>query len=103
MLLKSSYNTGTYLIQEEKPQLPIDKNTCNHTLEIFSGDVIQFGQGNCYYTGYNKTNFHNIMIYEYIWKYYIVPSLDVYEGPRSDSNNNDNGRRDQTCVNKCIR
>ena len=44
-----------------------------------------------------------IIIYEYVREYYIFPSLDVYEGPRSDSNNNDNGRRDQTCVNKCIR
>ena len=41
---------GTYLTQEGKPLLPIDKNTNNHTLEIFSGDVIQFGQGNnCFY------------------------------------------------------
>ena len=44
-----------------------------------------------------------IIINEYVREYYIFPSLDVYEGPRSDSNNNDNGRRDQTCVNKCIR
>ena len=28
---------------------------------------------------------------------------DVYEGPRSDSNNNDDERRDQQNVNKCIR
>ena len=61
------------MIQDEKPQLPIDKNTCNHTLEIFSGDVIQFGQGNWYYTTYNKKNFHDtsfmlIRIYEYIEK-----------------------------------
>ena len=101
MLLRFSNDTGTYLIQDGKPQLPIDKSTCNHTLEIFSGDVIQFGQGNLYYTTYSKNNL--IMIYEYVTKYYIFPSLDVYEGPRSDSNNNDNGRRDQTCVNKCIR
>ena len=93
------------MIQDEKPQLPIDKNTCNHTLEIFSGDVIQFGQGNCYYTSYNKSNFHNIRLWfmNIFENIIFFPSLDVYEGPRSDSNNNDNGRRDQTCVNKCIR
>ena len=59
LLLKFSNNTGTYLIQDGKPQLPIDKSTCNHTLEIFSGDVIQFGQGNLYYTIYSKNNFHD--------------------------------------------
>ena len=37
--------TGTYLIQEGKSPMAIDKNTTNHTLEIFSGDVLQFGQG----------------------------------------------------------
>ena len=33
---------------------------------------------------------------------YFIES-DVYEGPRSDSNNNDDERRDQQNVNKCIR
>ena len=36
---------GTYLVREGKSAMPIDKNTTNHTLEIFSGDVLQFGQG----------------------------------------------------------
>ena len=36
---------GTYLIQEGKTTMPINKETNNSTIEIFSGDVIQFGQG----------------------------------------------------------
>ena len=36
---------GTYLIQEGKTAMPINKETNNSTIEIFSGDVIQFGQG----------------------------------------------------------
>ena len=36
---------GTYLIQEGKTPMPINKETNNSTIEIFSGDVIQFGQG----------------------------------------------------------
>ena len=36
---------GTYLVQQRKQPMAIDKNTTNYTLEIFSGDVLQFGQG----------------------------------------------------------
>ena len=40
---------GTYLIQQGKEApTPIDKSMANRTLEIFSGDVLQFGQGNTY-------------------------------------------------------
>ena len=37
--------TGTYLIQGGKSPMPIDKETNNSVIEIFSGDVIKFGQG----------------------------------------------------------
>ena len=36
---------GTYLIQDGKSPMPIDKETNNSVIEIFSGDVIKFGQG----------------------------------------------------------
>ena len=40
---------GTYLIRQGKEApTPVDKSMANRTLEIFSGDVLQFGQGNTY-------------------------------------------------------
>ena len=43
---------GTYLIQKGKEApTPIDKSMANRTLEIFSGDVLQFGQGNTFNNG----------------------------------------------------
>ena len=36
---------GTYLILDGKDKMRIDKETNNSILEVFSGDVIQFGQG----------------------------------------------------------
>ena len=54
---------GTYLIQDGKSPMPIDKETNNSVIEIFSGDVIKFGQGmalifhvNSIVLGRNKTN-----------------------------------------------
>ena len=38
-------NIGTYLILEGKDKMCINKETNNSILEVFSGDVIQFGQG----------------------------------------------------------
>ena len=43
---------GTYLIRQGKEApTPIDKSMANRTLEIFSGDVLQFGQGNTFNDG----------------------------------------------------
>ena len=36
---------GTYLIQDGKSPMPVNKETNNSVIEIFSGDVIKFGQG----------------------------------------------------------
>ena len=36
---------GTYLIQDGKSPMPVSKETNNSVIEIFSGDVIKFGQG----------------------------------------------------------
>ena len=36
---------GTYLIQDGKTPMPVNKETNNSVIEIFSGDVIKFGQG----------------------------------------------------------
>ena len=33
------------MIQDGKSPMPIDKETNNSVIEIFSGDVIKFGQG----------------------------------------------------------
>ena len=43
---------GTYLVRQGKEMpTPIDKSMANRTLEIFSGDVLQFGQGNTFNNG----------------------------------------------------
>ena len=39
------YIIGTYLIQDGKSPMPVNKETNNSVIEIFSGDVIKFGQG----------------------------------------------------------
>ena len=36
---------GTYLILDGKDKMSINNETNNSILEVFSGDVIQFGQG----------------------------------------------------------
>ena len=36
---------GSYLIQDGKSPMPVNKETNNSVIEIFSGDVIKFGQG----------------------------------------------------------
>ena len=75
----------------------------NRTLEIFSGDVLQFGQGNTYDI---IEIFYMLKVaksLKQIIMFFVFIESDVYEGPRSDSNNNDDERRDQQNVNKCIR
>ena len=49
---------GTYLIHQGKEApTPIDKSMANRTLEIFSGDVLQFGQGNTFNNEINILDF----------------------------------------------
>ena len=52
---------GTYLIQQGKETpTPIDKSMANRTLEIFSGDVLQFGQGNTCNNEINVLDFKTV-------------------------------------------
>ena len=93
---------GTYLIRQgEEAPTPIDKGMANRTLEIFSGDVLQFGQGNTYDNEINIIHGSCISLKQLTMLFLFIES-DVYEGPRSDSNNNDDERREQQNVNKCI-
>ena len=53
---------GTYLIQQGKvAPTPIDKSMANRTLEIFSGDVLQFGQGNTFDNKINILDFKTFL------------------------------------------
>ena len=45
----------------------------------------------------------SLNFYKQLTMLFFFIESDVYEGPRSDSNNNDDERRDQQNVNKCIR
>ena len=95
---------GTYLIRQgNEAPTPIDKSMANRTLEIFTGDVLQFGQGNTFGNGIDILHVKSGNSFKHITTYFFFTELDVYEGPRSDSNNNDDERRDQQNVNKCIR
>ena len=51
---------GTYLIQDGKSPMPIDKETNNSVIEIFSGDVIKFGQGMAFIYHVNNMVFGNL-------------------------------------------
>lgn len=39
------FNLGTYLVIDGKPAMCINKETNDSMIEVFSGDILQFGQG----------------------------------------------------------
>ena len=58
---------GTYLIRQgNEAPTPIDKSMANRTLEIFSGDVLQFGQGNTFNNGIDILHVKSGNIFKHI-------------------------------------
>ena len=95
---------GTYLIQDGKSPMPVNKETNNSVIEIFSGDVIKFGQGMALIF-----HIHDIMLNSKTKRSLIICSnasfscnLDVCE--RSGQEWKDKMAEDKDkCVIKCIR